>query len=344
MQVRVREVKPFQVRYGLFFDTERGPGVIGDFINHNSLGGARVFGFRARYDSEVHEARAYLSQPFLRNWPLQSTTTLFARRELQANFITDRTGVSLLQEARWKDKYIFNYGYRFESTRTFEKEPDPFIPFDVRLNIAPLTATLSRETRDEILDATRGSFWSNAFEYAPSVLGSDLRFIKYFGQFYKYVPLSEPAEIPFHGVYRKSRFGYAGAVRVGLAKGLGDQVLIPSERFFAGGGTTIRGFERDTVGPVDFLGDPAGGDAVFILNNELRFPILSIFDGVAFLDIGNVYERIGDFDPFNVRKSGGFGLRVRTPYFLLRADYGIKLDRREGESFGALFFSIGQAF
>jgi outer membrane protein assembly factor BamA len=35
---------------------------------------------------------------------------------------------------------------------------------------------------------------------------------------------------------------------------------------------------------------------------------------------------------------------VRTPYFLLRADYGFKLDRRPGESLGSFFFSIGQAF
>jgi outer membrane protein insertion porin family len=38
------------------------------------------------------------------------------------------------------------------------------------------------------------------------------------------------------------------------------------------------------------------------------------------------------------------GLRLRTPYFMLRFDYGFKLDRQRGESRGAFFFSIGQAF
>ena len=42
--------------------------------------------------------------------------------------------------------------------------------------------------------------------------------------------------------------------------------------------------------------------------------------------------------------SAGLGLRVHTPYFLLRMDYGIKLDRKPGESFGVLYFSIGQSF
>lgn len=69
-----------------------------------------------------------------------------------------------------------------------------------------------------------------------------------------------------------------------------------------------------------------------------------MFDGVAFLDIGNVYERYTDFSLGDLRKSAGLGIRVRTPYILLRMDYGVKLDRRTGEPMGRVFFSIGQAF
>jgi outer membrane protein assembly complex protein YaeT len=344
MQVKVREVRPFQIRYGAFFDTERGPGFIADFTNRNTLGAARVIGLRTRYDSDVHEARLYFSQPFLRRWPLQSTVAAFARRELEAGFITDRIGISFIQETRWKEKWVLNYGYRFEKTHTFEQEADPLFPFDVTIHVAPLNTTLSRETRDDLLDATRGSFVSNAFEYAPAALGSDLRFVRYFGQFYKYIALGEPQPIPFQGSVRKPRLVYAGAVRVGLARGLGGQDLIPSERFFAGGGTTMRGFAEDSLGPLNVLDEPAGGNAVFILNNEIRFPLISIFDGVGFVDLGNVYDSVSNFDPFDLRKSAGFGLRLRTPYFLLRADYGFKLDRKPGESRGAFFFSIGQAF
>ncbi len=344
MKVRVREVKPYEIRYGAFYDTDRGPGFIADFTNRNTLGDARVVGLRTRYDADVHEARLYFGQPLLRRLPLQSTATAFVRREFDSDFITDRIGISFVQETRWRNRWVFNYGYRFEKTHTFLKEQDPLFPFDVSLNVAPLSATLSRETRDEILDATRGSFLSNALEYAPAAFGSDLRFVRYFGQFFKYIPLGEPVPIPFQGNVRKPRLVYAGGVRVGLATGLGGQSLIPSERFFAGGGTTIRGFAQDEVGPRDVLGDPSGGDAVFVVNNEIRFPLLSIFDGVGFVDLGNVYDSASDFDPFRLRKSAGFGLRLRTPYFLLRADYGFKLDRQAGESRGAFFFSIGQAF
>lgn len=347
LRVKVREVSPFQIRYGAFFDTDRGPGIIADFTNRNTLGSARVFGLRTRYDSDVREARTYFSQPLMRSFPLQTTATYFLRREIEPTFITDRQGVSVTQEMHWDRKYILTYGYRFENTHNFLREPDPFLPpevTDVRFNIAPLNITFSRETRDQVLDASRGSFVSNAFEYAPSQLGSDLEFVRYFGQYFKYVPLAKPSEIPFAKGYKKPRVIYAGGVRVGLARGLAGQDVFRSERFFAGGGTTIRGFEQDTLGPMDFFGDPEGGNAILVVNNEIRFPMIGIFDGVGFMDIGNVYSSVSDFDLFDVRKTAGAGLRVRTPYFLIRADYGFKLDRRVGESRGAFFFSIGQAF
>ena len=83
---------------------------------------------------------------------------------------------------------------------------------------------------------------------------------------------------------------------------------------------------------------------MLVINNEIRFPLFKWFDGVAFVDLGNVYATISDFSITNIRKAAGPGLRLRTPWFLLRLDYGIKLDRRQGESTGRVFFSIGQAF
>jgi outer membrane protein insertion porin family len=203
---------------------------------------------------------------------------------------------------------------------------------------------MNRETRDDFLDATRGSFLSHGLQYAPAGIGSDIQFLRYYGQFFKYVPLSRPAEAPLSGGMMRPRWVYAGAARVGLARGLGGQQLIRTERFFAGGGTTLRGFAQNTLGPTDFFGDPAGGNAVVLLNQELRFPAYGIFDGAGFVDVGNVFPTVRDFSLGNLRKTMGAGLRIRTPYFLIRLDYGFKLDRRPGERLGSFFFSIGQAF
>ena len=343
LEVSVREVRPFELQYGGSYDTERGVGLLTSIENRNSLGKARVLGALARYDGETREGRLYFSQPLLRSIPIQTSVVGFARREIdnQAGFTTQRFGVSLQQELRLKDFYVLSYGYRFERTRTIDHDPTGF---DLDVTLAPLSTTLTRDTRDDLLDASRGSFNAHAFEYAPALLGSKLRYIKYYGQYFKYIPLRRPAEIPWSGGQEKSRLVYAGAIRIGLAQGLGDQELIPGERFFAGGESTVRGFREDALGPINAAGFAKGGEAVFIFNNEIRFPLISIFDGVGFVDLGNVYENVSDFNPFKLRAAVGVGLRVRTPYFLLRGDYGMKLDRRDGESAGAFFFSIGQAF
>jgi outer membrane protein insertion porin family len=137
---------------------------------------------------------------------------------------------------------------------------------------------------------------------------------------------------------------FATGARVGLATGFGGQEVPLSERFFTGGSTSLRGFEQNTVGPADPTRLPLGGQGLLVVNNEIRFPLLWRIDGVGFVDIGNIYSKVSDFSITDIRKNTGAGLRFRSPWFLVRVDYGVKLDRRTGESFGRFFFSIGQAF
>ena len=344
LRAKVREVQPFEMKYGAYYDTDRGPGAVADFTNRNSLGSARAIGGRLRYDSNFREGRVFFSQPLLRRFPVQSIVSSYVNRTILPTFITDRIGASAQQEMRFKKIYVVNYGYRMERVHTYEKTPDPFLPFDVRLVVAPLTMTMNRESRNDVLDATKGSFISHSFEWAPDLLGSDVRYLRYYAQYFKYVALSKPTPIPLSGGIKKPRLVYAGAARLGLARGLGGQDVTLSEKFFAGGGTTLRGFGTNRLGPVDFLGEPTGGNAVMLINNEIRFPMASIFDGVGFVDIGNVYTRVSNLSFGDIRKAAGAGLRIRTPYFLIRLDYGFKLDRKPGESTGGFFFSIGQAF
>ena len=341
---RVRELQPWQVRYGGFYDTERGPGGVVDFSNRNMLGSARVVGVQTRYDSDLHEVRTYFSQPTLHRFPLKSIFSAFQRREIQTDFITDRTGFSPTLEYRFHSSNVLTFGYRFEKVHTFDKIPDPIVPFNIRSRVAPLTSSFTRDVRDDPLDASHGRFTSHAFEWGLEKLGSELQYIKYFGQYFAYLPFGKPTTVPWVHTTR-NRLVVALGARLGLAKGLGGQDVIRSERFRAGGGTTVRGFEQDHLGPLDsFTGEPLGGDAMVVLNSELRFPLYKFFDGVAFVDAGNVYPHLSDFKPFDLRASSGVGLRIRTPYLVLRVDYGFKLAPRAGEPRSKLFFSLGQAF
>jgi outer membrane protein insertion porin family len=68
----------------------------------------------------------------------------------------------------------------------------------------------------------------------------------------------------------------------------------------------------------------------------------------VFVDGGNVFRRVTEFDFGELRGSVGFGLRYRSPVGPIRVDLGFKMDRREIrgrlEPRTALHFSLGQAF
>jgi outer membrane protein assembly complex protein YaeT len=347
VNVALREVQPWQVRYGALFDTERGPGGILDISNHNSLGSARVIGLRTRYDLQTREARLYVSQPSLRQWPVETIASVYALTDespltnVTAPFNIERMGASIQQERKLRDRYVWSYGYRFERSRSYEPEIVPRPPF---LNVSPLTTTISRDTRDEPLDAATGAFLSQAFSFSPEFLGSDFRYTKYFGQYFRYIPVEPVRRKRFTNEIVRPRLVYAGGIRIGLANGLAGVDVPLTERFLAGGSTTLRGFAQNSLGPIGPDGVPLGGEAMLVINNELRFPLVGIVDGVVFADIGNVYNRVSDFTLSDLRESGGVGLRLRTPWFLVRVDYGFPLDRRPGESRSRLFFSIGQAY
>jgi translocation and assembly module TamA len=133
----------------------------------------------------------------------------------------------------------------------------------------------------------------------------------------------------------------------GLREKQGEQVQIlgrATELFRAGGAASLRGFASDSVGPPGLVpGLSRGGEAVVILNQEIRFHHPSGFGAAAFYDVGNVFERISDIG-FSLRHSVGLGVRYASPVGLLRFDVGFPLGRRPGERAYQWFFTLGQVF
>jgi outer membrane protein assembly factor BamA len=343
--VALAEPKPFRILYGGLYDSGSGPGFIFDFQNRNTFGPGRTLGLRARYDADTTEGRVYLTQPYWGLKPVSTTISTYYIDQVPHGqyYPTAKAGVGLQQDWPLRARLLLSYGIRFEKERAWL----PVNGVEVRtpwVFAAPITFSISRDVRDSFLDATRGSFNSHSFEVGPKILGTEYQYIRYYLQYFKYFPLTKPRPVPYGETPNRSRLVFATGIRTGLQKGLNPQNVVLTDRFYAGGGTTVRGFQQDSLGPKLANGAPIGGNAVFILNNEIRYPLFWILDGVNFVDIGNVFPHVSDFRLSDLRSAAGFGLRVRNPFVVLRFDYGFKLDRQPGEKIGAFFFSIGQAF
>jgi outer membrane protein insertion porin family len=140
------------------------------------------------------------------------------------------------------------------------------------------------------------------------------------------------------------RFVFAVSFGGGAANGLGGTEELPLvERFFLGGGTTVRGYEQDTLGPKGEDDSPTGGNVFVLTNWEMRLPLGKGFGLVPFVDAGNVWQTLDDFDA-ELKYTVGAGLRYKTPVGPVRVDYGYKLNRDSGESTGEVHFSFGHAF
>jgi len=243
--------------------------------------------------------------------------------------------------------------YSFGTTRIFDVQLSPndqLAPLIPRLfpqvRISAFSLALARDTRDDVVDPQGGTFLTADGTVAARAIGSEVGFSKVFVTGFIYRNLGHPHLV------------FAGGLRLGVANPFGAQpsddgidVVPASERFFAGGDTTIRGFALDSVGAtgtISPLGFPIGGDAVVILNGELRAPVWRDLGAAAFIDGGNVFLQPSEFAIHELRGSVGFGLRYRSPLGPIRVDLGFKLDRREVggrlEPRTALHFSIGQAF
>jgi translocation and assembly module TamA len=117
------------------------------------------------------------------------------------------------------------------------------------------------------------------------------------------------------------------SLRLGVAEPLQGQGLTETAKFFAGGQGSIRGFDRDSVGPVapavgaDFneIFVPSGGGALLILNEELRIPVWGGLRAALFADIGQVWPSWGEAD-WSLAVGAGVGIRWATPIGPVWAD------------------------
>jgi outer membrane protein assembly factor BamA len=327
VEENARVIASYDVRYN---DTDKGTFLV-DAETRNVGGVGLVLGGRYRVGRDVREALGSVFLPsVVKSGNL--TGSIFRLEEDKAaidpftqqpftNTIVQQ-GFQLQQKVPLSSHWDLLPGYRFK--REYQTAfPDP-------INIAGLDTSLVRDTRDNPLDARRGRFLSLNLEYLPKALGSTVTFVKGFAQAFFTRPIGGP-------------WSWAQGYRLGLARGFGGQDVLSSERFKAGGSNSLRGFPTDSLGPRDLLGEPIGGEAVVVVNEELRFRHPSRFGFALFAEGGNVFDTVSALS-LSLRYDLGFGLRWESPIGLLRLDLGFPLRLEAGEKAYQLFFNFGQAF
>ncbi len=348
------EAKPFTLSYGFGYQSDDGPRGSFEISNSNMFGRLEVGSIILRLSRR--EQLAQVSYQFPR-FNLPKFTTLsetglttpllisgFFQRQQQVSFTVQRATALVQSEQRFDRQSALIYRYRFQNVRITDlRVSNPLLQrSDQPVNLGAISVTYVRDTRDQPLDAHTGYFVSADGSLASTKLGGSERFVRFLVQAQGFRPLRKKSEVTL-----------AGRIQLGLARSYGGSVNLPiSERFFAGGSTSLRGLDFEQAGPRDLLTDqPLGGNALIVASGEMRFPIIRNLGGAVFFDTGNVFGKVSDIRFSDFTNSIGGGLRLKTPLGPFRVDAAYLIDppffvatpNRRLSNF-QIHFSFGQAF
>jgi outer membrane protein insertion porin family len=385
--VLVEEAKRYTLAYGGGFEVQRlastsnptsgqvqaAPRGILEISKLNLTGRADTLSFKLRGSTLQGRALLGYSAPnTFGDSRLSFQATAFAEKTRDINTFTEQRyegSVQLTDQVSPLTSVLFRYAFRQVRVSDLKILSQEVPLFNQPTLVSQFGVTWFRDSRNNPADATKGSFNSADFGAADTYFGSSASFLRFFFQNSTYHPI-------------KRRFSFARSIRFGILAPYRDTVslsfpapttpplptVIPlPERFFAGGGTSLRGFALNQAGPRDAItGFPVGGQAMLVLNQEFRFPLRLPFLGTSlggafFYDGGNVYSRLSRISfrtnlpsptlalqnpslppsstnvPMCVTNcsnelnyfshTAGLGFRYKTPVGPIRIDLGYQLNR-----------------
>ncbi len=179
------------------------------------------------------------------------------------------------------------------------------------------------------LDPSHGFFAASTFKLSGFIFKSISKYGKMILDLRKYTPLGATI--------------FASRVKVGAIDAYSEVDFIPIEdRLYSGGSTSVRGWARSELGPVDADGQPIGGNSLLEVGLELRYPIFGRLKGVVFTDWGNVWRSPFTYRVDELRYSAGLGFRFATPVGKIRTDFARPIF--DDSKIWQFHLSIGPAF
>ncbi len=369
--VEVRE------RFDDYGSVEVGAGVSTDnpwfvnlsYTNRNLFGWGKQFRIEGEYGDIIQRGRVTYKDPRFLRTNLILDLTGFVRNEdtvRLGQLLTYGGSASIIKRFTEKIQLFM----RYEIKRVRMREPlrrtaagmDESREVDVFTTTATIGPTFIWDRRDNPLIPTKGFQivtslrWASRYLLADLVDTADFLHLRFAGQLF--IPL--PLDIVV-----------AQGLRYDHGFPIGATVMLPkTERFYGGGDTTVRGYERDQLyttvewSPLSPYGEgslynvtPRGGNLRLVYNAEIHFPIWKesiLFGlplrGAIFFDTASIantlYSKRGFKDFFsNFKHSMGVALRIVTPVGALSVAYAVPFEPSYGtDPSGRVHFNFGFIF
>ena len=344
VSVEVKEKATGQFTAGVGYSSVDGPLASVGLSQANFLGLGQGISLTAQLSTKTLRGNLTFVEPHLLDTDFSMTVTGFSERLNYKDFLgynQDRLGGSIGFGRRLFGNLAASLAYRLQQDKI--KDVASNAPLQVQLAAATnngesstssLTTALVWDVRDNPRESTRGYRVSGTATVAGGPLGFDNNFYKSALDAEYYYPLFWRVVGRLHG-------------NIAYGNGYSDTpFLVPQERYYLGGVTTVRGFRNFAISPTSpITGGKTGGNKAMFTNAEVVFPIMEQFNvkGILFFDLGNVFDERSDFH-LSFRRSAGHGIRLNTPLGVVGVFMGINLGQKSGEPLKVFNFQVGSSF
>lgn len=346
----VTEGKTGNFNFGGAFNTDSGFGGFGELrLNNFDItnwptfsGGGQQFSTRFFIGNKQTNLRVGFTDPEFLGYPLSVGVDAYSERFSgtgASKFTTDTTGGSLRIGKSLSQFNTLSSALTFRSTQITDL--DTFVNPALRELQDPgstlsLTLAFNRNTANDFRDPTRGGDHTFSAEVANFGLDND------------FVKLGHDSTW-YYGPKAWKKISFAFHTREDIGFPFGDKEFIPiNERFFAGGSSTLRGYDFRAVGPKALTfrvvdgrvitdREPIGGELRILNTFEAKYIVNDLIRLYAFTDSGAVFIKPEDFEFGEFKFSVGLGLGINVPLLgPLRIDYGIPLNPDADQGHGQL--------
>jgi len=261
------------------------------------------------------------------------------------SYKTDSLGGGLRWGIPIAEKESISFGIAYDDTKLslFQNSKqvyrDYVAKFGTSNSTIPISAGWARDTKDSFIYPTRGGIDRVYGEWATPA--GSLEYYKVNFQSQRYFPVTKDLTLMLNG-----EFGYA--------TGTGGKELPFFKGYYAGGVTSVRGYDTASLGPKQG-GESVGGTKRIVMNAELLFPLpgtgLDKSLRLAwFVDAGQVYGPHDDFGRYSkvslsdLRYSTGLGIAWSSPMGPLKVSVGNPLNKKEDDKTQRFQFTMGTTF
>jgi outer membrane protein insertion porin family len=335
VDIKVEEAPTGAVSFGAGYSTIESVVGSASISDRNLFGLGYAGSLRVSLGFKTQNFRLSFTDPYFLGYPYAAGIDLYHERvEIFETYSYKITGGDLRFGKELTDSLRIDAMYKLENIDVYNVADDASIYIKDqkgKKTTSAISLTPSIDTRDDNFNPRRGGQHSLFIQNAGSILGGDNYFVKVLGRTSWFFPLPLNSTLNLRA-------------QAGMILGYGGRPLPIYEKFFAGGISTVRGFEYGKAGPVDVNDEPIGAKKMVVFNTELIFPISREIGlrGALFFDIGKGFDKWSEITP--LRLGAGPGIRWYSPFGPIHIDFGFNLNPKKGEKGNVIEFTAGTVY